>query len=286
MGLKGSGKTTYLAALWHLVESREVETSLMVSGLQPDREYLNRVRDSWLRFQEVERTSSRSPQEVLLQLDDSATRERIDLTLPDLSGEQFRLQWVTRKATRHFAAFAEESRGVILFVHPTDLVKSHRISMTDAVISSPRDNRQASSGEREWSPESAPTQVQLVEFIQFVTHLRSSANHFRIAVIVSAWDLVKDPIPPAAWLESHLPLLSQFLAANSDTTPFQIYGVSALGGDLTKDLAALHRENLPGRRVKVVEDARKPHSDLTVPIRFLLSINGVTEESGVLASDG
>jgi len=272
IGLKGSGKTSYLAALWHSVESGEVETSLRVANLQPDREYLNRVRDLWLRLQEMGRTSSRSPQEVSLHLNDAMSGEAIDLTLPDLSGELFRQQWITRKATRHFANFAAESSGVILFIHPTDLVKSQRISFPEGHQGSQSSDQIA----LEWSPETSPTQAILVELLQFVAHLKSTTTSGRIAVIISAWDLVKEPIPPTSWLETHLPLLYQFLVANGASTPFQIYGVSALGGDLEKDFSSLREESIPGRRIRVIEEAKKPHGDLTAPIRFLLSADGST----------
>jgi hypothetical protein len=287
VGLRGSGKTSYLAALWHLVEAGEMPTSLVNSQLQPDREHLNRIRDKWISFQEVGRTSLRSPEMVSLMLRDSGSGADINITVPDLSGELFRLQWANRRATRSYAEFAAESCGVLLLVHPAAVERSPRIPLppipepssspdAEPVLGVCCDGTRTGLGAakpKEWTPDLVPTQVEFVELLQFVTHLHSATERFRVALVVSAWDLVRDPILPVSWVESHLPLLSQFLVANADTMPFRTYGVSALGGDLVKDLERLQKEAVPSHRIKVVENSLEPHGDLTAPIRFLLALD-------------
>lgn len=280
MGLRGSGKTSYLAALWHLIEAGEVPSALLASHLQPDREYLNRIRDNWLRFQEVGRTSLRSQEIVSLQLQDTQRGTDIDLVIPDLSGELFRLQWITRKANKPYADFAADASGVLLLIHP--LVEKSQlipISRPEPLPDSHSGTQSASGGpqisaapeSKEWSHDLSPTQVKLVELLQFVLFLRKSSAPIPVAVIVSAWDLVRDPILPISWLESHLPLLSQFLAANASTMPSKVYGISALGGDLGKDLEKLRHETVPSHRIKVFADKLDPSNDLTEPIGFLLN---------------
>jgi hypothetical protein len=276
IGLKGSGKTSYLAALWHLVEAGEIPIALVGSQLQPDRHYLNEIRDSWLRFQEVGRTSLRSQEMISLRMHDSASGDAIDLSLPDLSGELFRLQWATRKATKFYADLAANATGALLFIHPGTIRRARRILRGDAAHSANcgTDQGDASSetAAREWTSESSPTDVQLVELLQFVDFLHSPTKRFRIAVVVSAWDLVPDPALPASWLERELPLLSQFLGANGETTPYRVYGVSAQGGDLQKDLERLQAETMPSRRIRVLENTVEVTRDLTAPIRYLLNI--------------
>jgi ABC-type dipeptide/oligopeptide/nickel transport system ATPase subunit len=285
VGLRGSGKTSYLAALWHLIEAGEIPTSLASSQLQPDRQYLNRIRDSWLTFQQVGRTSLRSPETVSLLLRDAATNANIHITLPDLSGELFRLQWVTRRAALPYAQFAADCSGILLLIHPAGVKRGSRIPWPDEFTPAkeaehpPQPPTQESSMAattdvpREWSHDLSPTQVQLVELLQFVAYLRSTIKAPRVAVIVSAWDLVRDPIVPASWLESHFPLLFQFLVANADTVPFRVYGVSALGGDLEKDLKQLQDQAVPSHRIRVIDSNLPAHSDLTAPIRFLLALD-------------
>jgi len=119
----------------------------------------------------------------------------------------------------------------------------------------------------------ASTQVKLVELLQFVNYLRSSDKPPSIAVVVSAWDLVRASILPSSWLENNLPLLFQFLTSNVEVAPFRVYGVSALGGDLQKDLQWLQDEEVPSRRIRVVDNKLRAHGDLTAPIRFLLELD-------------
>jgi len=277
IGLRGSGKTSYLAALWHLVEAGELPTALVTSQLQPDRQYLNGIRDNWLKFREVERTSLRSQEMLSLLLRDARTDATIDIILPDLSGELFRLQWVTRKATRQYADFAAKASGVLLFIHPTGIEKSPRIAFPRGEETSPKEAAGAQDNDAakmlEWSSNLASTQVKLVELLQFVNYLRLSNRPPSIAVVVSAWDLVRDSILPSSWLENNLPLLSQFLTSNAELAPFRVYGVSALGGDLQKDLQRLQGEDVPSRRIRVVDNKLQAHGDLTAPIRFLLELD-------------
>jgi len=287
LGLLGSGKTSYLAALWHLIEAGDIASSLKATILQPNREYLNRIRDSWLKFQEVGRTSLQTQETISLCLEDTETSSSVDITLPDLSGESLRLQWAMRKATTHYAQFAREACGVLLFIHPGDVKKMPLVSPSNDMelgveklqseSTTPPPNYRENENTQEvksWSPELTPTQVQLVELLQFVNWLRPVSQSFRVAVIVSAWDTVQQELAPVSWIESRLPLLFQYLVANAEVVPFQTYGVSALGGSLTKDLARLQKETLPSRRIQVVDQDLNRHHDLAAPLRFLLAMDG------------
>ena len=119
--------------------------------------------------------------------------------------------------------------GCSSFVHPSSMTKTRRLD--------PADVRKPKSGElsKPWHPSDTSTQVELVELLQFVLLLRDSIGRLPVAGIISAWDLIRGAVPPAEWFADRLPLLSQFLQANSEDVPFQVYGISAQGGDLEKD---------------------------------------------------
>ena len=56
IGLPGAGKTTFLAALWHVIESSEIEGQLVLAKLvDGDNTYLNNIRDSWADAKALER---------------------------------------------------------------------------------------------------------------------------------------------------------------------------------------------------------------------------------------
>jgi hypothetical protein len=275
LGLQGSGKTSFLAALWHLIESNELPSSLTAPALQPNREYLNRIRDSWLRFQEVGRTPLRTEELISLVLRDTQTHNAIDISLPDWSGESLRLQWAVRKARRSYADRAHGATGVVLFIHPNTVKRTTRIDLESAARSSVSTSS-LDEKSKEWSSELTSTQIELVELLQFVTWLREAPQPLRIVVVVSAWDLVRTPVAPSSWLELRLPVLHQFLTSNGSAMPFQVFGVSALGGDLKDDISTLQEKNTPSSRVRVVNDALNETHDLTLPLRFLLNLDATS----------
>src|SRR5262245_55989499 len=55
-GLPETGKTTLLAALWHVAKSHEVPGSLRLERREGDQEYLNRIANSWSKCAELVRT--------------------------------------------------------------------------------------------------------------------------------------------------------------------------------------------------------------------------------------
>src|SRR5260370_25751159 len=96
IGLPETGKTTFLAALWHVVNSREVRGALELLHLEGDRKHLNIIRKAWLEFREVGRTIPTTEQIVSMRLGVQGEAEAGELVFSDMSGEAFRQQWVDR----------------------------------------------------------------------------------------------------------------------------------------------------------------------------------------------
>ena len=258
VGLRGSGKSTYLAALWHQVESAEIPTSLRVPTLQADREYLNALRKKWLTFEPLERTAMGAEQTVTLTLEREDGSARADVLFPDLSGESYKQQWVERRTTQQYADHVATARGIILFVHPLLVVRPERVEPGSVSADTP------------WDPERTPTQVQLVEILQFIRYLDPLQRPLPVAVVVSAWDTVAKGVRPRDWLSRSLPLLDQFLTTNYDGASLRAYGVSALGGHLPDEIDTLKRVNPPSRRPYLVDEANRRYEDIGMPIRWLL----------------
>lgn len=273
LGLKGSGKTTYLAALWHFLESGEVSDAITLPRLQPHRDYLNSIRNTWLKMEPAGRTSLRSLNEAALSLRHHETGEDFEVVLPDLSGESFKQQWATRRATTSFKEFASNCHGVLLFIHPASYQRTHPIKPKEA------EEGEVSEGEvrpipvsQTWTPEQSSTQVQLVDLLQILIALRKRADGLRVAVVISAWDLINPALTPDGWLDRRLPLLSQFLRANSDWISSEIFGVSAQGGDLASDRDRLMDFSLASERCSAVMGNNLSRVSLTTPLQFLLDI--------------
>ena len=58
LGLPESGKTTFLAAVWHVIMSGEVDEALQLSKVGPHTLYLNEIRKRWLAGEELDKTTA------------------------------------------------------------------------------------------------------------------------------------------------------------------------------------------------------------------------------------
>jgi hypothetical protein len=168
------------------------------------------------------------------------TGEKVKLTVPDLSGESFRLQWTERQITKSYDKLLRRANGAIFFVHPATIVKPHRLDEVDALIAAQHEsNLEGVSGAigdapeplaKPWEIEKAATQVQLVELLQFILTRDYFRPAFRLAIVVSAWDLLIGlDTSPQEWFSTQLPMLQQFLGSNGHLFQTRFYGLSAQG---------------------------------------------------------
>jgi hypothetical protein len=271
VGLPGTGKTTFLAALWHVAKTHEVPGSLRLERRDGDQEYLNRIADQWSKCAALERTPGEGEMEVTILLRDPDSNHVARLCIPDMSGELFASHWETRCCTTAFADHLQEVGGYLFFLHPEKLVESLWIADANAIADEwvgdddEGDQESEESSGSVWEPRTAPTQVQMVELLQFMSAL--SGRQLRLVLVVSAWDLVTYQITPAKWVETRLPLLWQFIAANPDLYFVTFTGVSAQGG-VRSDATLLDHETA-SNRIKVHTNDGQEH-DITRPVRWLM----------------
>jgi len=274
VGLPGTGKTTFLAALWHVVESAEIEDSLRLEALDGDVQYLNDIRSEWLAYAELKRTTLGSVELTFMRLRDPRNGNVAELYLPDLAGETFHSHWAQRRWDASFTETAAGATGVILFLHPHEVTEPTTIAEVAGGLPADdgADSAAASAQPDPWHHEDAPTQVQLVDLLQFLGRELTSGGAVRLALVVSAWDVVLAQFPksePEKWVGNRLPLLAQFLGSNPELYDTRMYGVSAQGGDLVQDRAKLVRVGMPAERVLVQQGTRRSH-DITAPIRWVM----------------
>jgi hypothetical protein len=275
IGLPRTGKTTFLAALWHQVDSSEIPEGLHLSELHGDREYLNKIRDSWLGCWEIDRTRVGGEEVVAMRLAEEGAPTIAELVIPDLSGETFRQQWEKRRWTKSYHQLTDHAEGALVFVHPEEVIEPARIDEAESLIVELKDHDVMETDGlheswRPWTPDSAPTQVQVVDLLQFLSYHPGLKLPFKLAVIISAWDLVEQQhVSPAEWLTRRLPLLEQYLDANHELFPYRLYGISAQGGDLESETARLLERIPQSNRVIVVGTESRSH-DITAPIKWLI----------------
>jgi len=286
LGLPATGKTTFLAALWHVVNSAEVNGALKLKRLHGNQKHLNEIRDLWSDVRALERTKVGSEKFISMLLKDSNNNSVTEAIFPDLSGESFISQWVHRKMKIDHAELVREATGGLLLIHPDTVIEETVIPKTEPIIESMRAEMQKDKpaaveanqisdatanqmiAEVDWNPEKTPTQIQLVDILQFIAAL-NTRRPIKLAVVVSAWDRITNTTQPSKWIENRLPLLSQYLTANKEIFLKESYGISAQGGNL--DEADKLRENVrPSDRIRVVRNDLSESHDITIPIQWIM----------------
>ena len=275
MGLPKAGKTTFIAALWHVVSSRELPSELQMGELQPSRDHLNSLAKSWRECVPVGRTILGKDRIVTMNLETLDGTRAFRITLPDTSGEAFRRIFESRRWTVSFGETVDKSTALMFFVHPDSLVAPQRIndgvekavgimeSVSDAVEN--QDSPNSTDKSPPWEAHRASPQSKVLELLQLVIRARK-ARPLRIVMVISAWDLVKDKkLSPEKWLEREAPLVWQFLAANKEKRPCSIYGISAQGDDYGQHADKLREFIKPSQRISVVSD-HQTSNDITKPL--------------------
>lgn len=276
IGLPATGKTSFLAALWYLVHHGEVEHRLTIERMEGDNSHLNRISDLWASFEVIPRTSTNSERIVSMVLKDTSTKESITLTFPDLSGESFMSQWVDRHFTASYDEFLKKSVGGVLFISSLNYQKPAKIVSAEPLLkemgkAGQPNEETGEEGFVPWDSTQAPTQVQLVELLQFIAVREYFKPPFRLALVISAWDdvLKVTKTNPAKWLAGEMPFLSQFLESNRRLFDFNVYGVSAQGGDYKKDVHELTGMSASERILIEGDGVKNPH-DLTELLTWLM----------------
>lgn len=292
IGLPEAGKTTFLAALWHVTEREEVPGSLRLEKISENAKHLNSIKNDWLSFTKVVRTVPGQEQSATLWLRDEAGTLG-EVVFPDLSGESFQGAWEERHWTKEYDELVASAGALLLFVHPGTLKEPYTIAemqkiaeaaFPEAVVEgvapeTEHDDKEAPEKAEEWDPEKAPTQVQLVELLQFVDERTKASRPIRVAVVVSAWDLVKNDYPGEAgartWLETRTSYLDQYLKSNFEQFTVRVYGVSAQGGDLKADRELLLNFEHASDRILIEGPDCSPH-DISEPVRWCLRLRDGT----------
>lgn len=294
LGFQASGKTTFAAALWHLVDSREISDTALVKGRHNgDFQYLEKISAVWAEGWAVDRTRSQEWLPITINLRSRVSETDVRLSFVDIAGETVERIFATREVDGRVEPLIREASGLLLFVSALrpiddDSIVDMFLAYPDEAPPEPADDpveagsdaSPTGSGEAvPFKVEMTPQQVQLVDLLDSFADDPLEMRTARIAVIISAWDRAHGASTPEAWLEDHMPLLFQYLATHSDEFQTRIYGVSAQGGHVpskenrteTSDRDEMLKQPEASRRIKVVGHGAGDH-DLTHPIAWLSGV--------------
>jgi hypothetical protein len=262
VGLAGTGKTTYLAALWNSLQETTGDHSLELVTFPHDAVYLQSIHQSWIKGEPVGHTSRDGGEHV--HLDVKHSDQELTLDVPDLSGESFEDMVVSRQLDTLVDGILTSATGVVIFAHPDHLrpritiAQARRMGAIGVDVASsapvpPQDRTKL------------PSELHAVDLLQAMS-LRcvhqGVPQHSRVSVILSAWDLIRaEGNTPAQWMEHRMPMLHYFLNSTLGSD-FRIFGVSAQGGPTGAQMASSD----PATKARVVESNGLEHGDIAAPI--------------------
>ena len=235
-----TGKSTSLQRSYQALIEPPTTSSPRLVRQPSTRAYLEELRQAWLRGDRVGRTGRDSGELVELQVIFPGVGETL-LTVPDIAGESFEDVFVKRQADSLATEHIRNAEGLLLFTHPDHLrpripiaaLRQMQALLGDAEMDS------VVRDERQFDPRLVPSEVQLVDLLQWALlerDVQSRAKRQRIAVLISAWDKVGQPLDkvghtPSTWLSVKMPMFQSFVEAHCDLFEVSTYGVCAQGGD-------------------------------------------------------
>jgi GTPase SAR1 family protein len=305
IGLPETGKTSFLAAFVHYVDAPIENKNLSQYQLSSNSTYIASIVQDWLKGKKPERTKITAAKNENTIADvflvDKTSGSKFTLHVPDYYGETFENQFFDRHIELDFIEQVKTCSGILLFIHPDrvkqptlieDVKIAHQVEEIvnkkfEPVIKEievpPLDEFKEEQFENEiesvpkiipsFRVEESPTQIILVDLLEAYLEYIPSLP-VKVALIISAWDIVKNDIPelsPMKWIENLLPLLYQFLYTNSEKIIFKSYGISAIGGDIKdpKEVERLTSLHEPADRIFVQEE-ELDHKNIASPIEWIL----------------
>lgn len=291
-GFRATGKTTFLVALWHTVVSNDVPGALSLEKIyEGDRDYITKRHNEWLAYEPVKRTQVDYHTPIRMTLRDGERDKLLQIGIPDLSGETFKVQFEERRASPILVDAIRSAAGLAIFVNPKEVSDPTKIrDVLNAVDEddpssseqgqelpaheqgqepAPQPMHEDSKVEEDFNASLCCTQVKYVDLLQqLVEH--GPARPLRCAVIVSAMDTLDDTEfkdHPEHFIRTRLSMLDQYLRANRNLFDTRIYGVSAQGGKY--DAATIEAlAKLGAHRIRVCTEGRRDNN-ISRPLRWL-----------------
>ena len=122
LGLPSAGKSSFIAALSHVLQFKEVPTVLKFDRLSAEDKYLFELRAAWQNCKPFGRTTGGPVHSITLHLTNDQG-DKLDVSFPDIVGEEFEEQWRGREWSPEFTAAAETATGLLLFINPLTVEK-------------------------------------------------------------------------------------------------------------------------------------------------------------------
>lgn len=261
VGFPNTGKTTFIAALWEYLKNVQ-NKCFELDHFPSNREYLEQLVESWLQCEPVARTISGKYEKINFTVK-TTNGQCFDIVIPDISGETYNQIFLNREIEKNLFSNLSEANGLIVFINSQleDVSSHNRFSVIDSL-------EVTESNSSKFPPFSAigtPLRIQLVDILQSILDINK--NDLKVAIVISAWDLIEDNITPRDWVQKNISFLYNFIQHNFINHRY--FGISAQGGDYSDKKNELLLMDSPIERIRVFDD-KECSNDITLPLQYLI----------------
>jgi len=276
IGGPDTGKTNYIGRLWYALKGNE--GALHAAEIPDDITFVEEIIDHLLRGRFAPRTGLTEDRRdfaisVVSANGGAATR----IIIPDISGELWRKAALSSEIASDWMEELHRADGAIVLVRAHSALNEEPLDwVTSRNLLSRLGQEEGRTG--------FPTQVMLCELLRFLELSladRPDGRRPRVAVIVTAWDLLDSQTAakgPEAFLEAQYPLFAGRLH-DIGRLEVRVYGLSVVGGDIDAD--ADYREKFLEKSFResgwvATQDAEtrewRNTPDVTLPVAWVVGV--------------
>lgn len=282
-GLPQSGKSTYIGALWYVVQNC-YNSKIVDAGNQPeDISHLNSLLEKWVECQKM-RTSIDISENIKMNLLRKSDNMSFTLAIPDFRGETIE-NLISGVVSESLVSWCEKSTSLLYLVNDLNVEELYN-NVLDSSSSSVVDSTHV-----EEPAFNVSNMMKQSKDMIILKYLKDTISLRKVVIGISAWDQINEierDISPKKYLERTSPAFLNFLEYHFPN--LDIIGVSAQGADykyidnkqeknsdpdvIRKLDEAFEEEIVPktndGTRAFIVQD-KDPIYDITIPIDLLIS---------------
>ena len=288
-GLPQSGKSTYIGALWYIVQNSKqvIDLCLEAGNNPPDNVlHLNALLDKWARLQKM-RTPNDVTDNITMNLRRKSDGVEFSLAIPDFRGESIR-NIINGIPSETLLSWCEKSISLLYLVNDINVSElCENMKIRDEELHSETTDQEAVGIEEptfDISQMITPSQDMII-----LKFLSQNMNFKKVVIGISAWDEIyttENPVTPEEYMKENSPALYNFIKYRFKDV--KIIGISAQGdkykykdGQENSEIEE-HKELVEefedmmvqktqyGKRAYVVMD-KNPEYDITLPIDYLIS---------------
>ena len=269
-GLPKAGKTTYIAALWDIIQRRQGDFDLQFTTNPENATYLNEIWEYWVKMENIERSKTPAPDDIKINVRRKSGGQEMELCIPDFMGEQFQ-KIIDRTLSENIKKWIESSDRMLYLINT--LEDGSKDDMDEEEEANPEGaDRQE---EREKALPLTPERMMDVsQNLMVLKYIVTHTNMKKIAIGISAWDKKMGAgQTPEEYLKRRSPVLYNFIKYHFEDVLY--FGVSAQGFDYSNkaekatEMREKARQSNRAFIAYATEETISP--DLTRPLNYLIS---------------